>query len=112
MNAMKEESIARSTITDTLTYQGLCLRGTELASYMEINKDTLFYGRSFSRSSIASMSSRGVIPSTQMKVEGKTAIKKERKILQTYDIAEISRWCRLGATREACLQVVKERKNG
>jgi hypothetical protein len=63
---------------------------------MAINQDTIFYGRSFSCASIASISSRGVIPSVQMYLDGKTALKKPKKILQTYDVAEnikmVSTW--------------------
>jgi hypothetical protein len=87
---MKTSTINDLISTDTTPYIGLCLRSGELSDYMAQN-EILFCGRMYSQAAIATMASRCVIPSVQMYIEGKTAIKKPRKIMQTYDVSEISR---------------------
>jgi hypothetical protein len=103
------DSIITSNLTDVSAYKELCLRGSELAEFMSCHKNELFYGRAFSASSISNLACRGAIPSKQMYLEGKEAIKKV-KMPHTYDVYEIIRWCRLGADRTACIQVLKERR--
>jgi hypothetical protein len=104
------DSITKSAEADVTPYKGLYLRGKELADFMSKHKDTLFYGRTYSGNTISSFATRCIIPSKLTYLEGKDAVKKIEKRLQTYDVAEIIRWCRLGADRDACVQVLKERK--
>lgn len=93
------------------------VKTAELAELMQTHPE-LFNNRIFTKSTLSTYAARFLMPARQLRVERKVTKQTAADIIVraipgnfTFNLADVVEWCRLGADRSACIEILKKRES-